>query len=207
MPPDHDTHALHRLVERTDGPQPWRKLFHAFTGVTIAAALTWSPLSRWTAVTILATVLAVLLLVDVLRLRSARANRLFFRFFSSLASPREARGLASSTWYALGVLIVVAAFHRQDAVSAVLVLAVADSAASYLGRRWGRAPFLGGTVLGTTVFYLLSAGILSSRHGFAIGCSTALAVTLAERRAWPLDDNLAVPVACGSVLAAFRWLA
>ena len=139
MPPDHDTHALHRLVERTDGPQPWRKLFHAFTGVTIAAAPTWSPLSRWTAVTILATVLAVLLLVDVLRLRSARANRLFFRFFSSLASPREARGLASSTWYALGVLIVVAAFHRQDAVSAVLVLAVADSAASYLGRQIGRA--------------------------------------------------------------------
>jgi dolichol kinase len=30
---------------------------------------------------------------------------------------------------------------------------------------------------------------------------------LAERRSWPLDDNLAVPLVCGAVIQAIAWIA
>ena len=35
-----DSETLRVLVERTAGPQPWRKAFHAMNAVLIAAAIT-----------------------------------------------------------------------------------------------------------------------------------------------------------------------
>jgi dolichol kinase len=181
--------------------QPWRKLFHAASGLVIAAGLTWLPLSDLQATLALGTIAAALIVFDVVRLRSRGLNALFFRAFSRLASPREATGLASSSWYAIGAMLAVAFFERNVAVSAVLVLALADPVASYVGVRWGRRPLLGGTVAGTIAFLVVASVLLILRHPAAVALPSALVTTLAERRAWPLDDNLAVPVACAIALA------
>lgn len=193
--------GLAALVERTRGPQPWRKLFHATNGVAVASALSLLPVGRWAAVSVLGGVLAALVVMDLVRLTNRRANELFFVAFPSLASPREARGVASSTWYTLGVGLAVALFSRHDAISGVLVLALADPAASYVGQRWGRTPFLGGTVRGSLAFFVVAGAILALRHDLPVALAAAIAVTLAERRSWPLDDNLTIPVACAAVLA------
>jgi dolichol kinase len=142
----------------------------------------------------------VLLVLDGIRLRHARANELFFRTFVHLASPREARGVASSTWYAVALLVVVAFFPRPAAVSGVLVLAVSDPAASWMGRRWGRRRFLGGTLEGSLVFLATALTILALRHPFGPALAAALLATLAERVSWPVDDNFAVPVTTAVVL-------
>jgi dolichol kinase len=134
-------------------------------------------------------------------------NELFFRAFAALASPREARGIASSTWYAIGILAAFALFPRAIAVSSVLVMGLCDPVAGYVGRRYGRRPFLGGTLEGSLAFFAVATLILVARHPAGAALAAALVGALAERRSWPLDDNLAVPLASGATLAAVLWLA
>ncbi len=184
---------LGTLVDRTSGAQPMRRLFHAFNGSALAALITFFTPPKTPTVTILGGAFLFLLTFDLVRLRSTSANRMFFTWFNRLASPREAQGLASSTWYALAMVLVLAIFPWPTAVSGILVMALADPAASYIGRRWGRRPFLGGSVLGFGVFVGVAALILALR--------TALVAAVAERRSEPLDDNLAVPiVTAGSIV-------
>jgi len=198
--------GLEGLVQRTSGPQLWRRVFHAVTGVLIAIALTILDLPRATAVAIIGVVVAALGAIDVARLVDPKVNALFFSAFRHLASPRDARGLASSTWYGLGVLIAVALFPTRAAVSGVLVLALADPIASYAGRRWGRRAFLGATLEGTALFAAVAFGILAARHGPLVGAVGAVVLALAERLSWPLDDNLTIPVFGGAVVTAFGVL-
>lgn len=199
---DVDEAALDQLVGRTTGFRPWRKLLHAVNGLAIAAALSFWPLAEWQAVVVLGVVCGIQAVLDLVRLRVGAANRLFFRAFAPLVSPREAVGIASSTWYTLGVFVAVALFPLDEAVSAVLVLALADPAACWVGSRWGGRPLMGGTRAGTLAFFIVAAVVLGFRHETSTALTAASIVTLAERRAWPLDDNLAIPVVCAAVLVA-----
>jgi dolichol kinase len=183
------------LVERSTGAQPWRRLFHAANGLVVAGVLYFTDLPHWVVLGVLAAILAALIALDVIRLLSPRANELFFRTFRHLVTPREAKGPASSTWYVLGLLTTIAIFPRAAAISGILLLALADPAASWVGRRWGRRPFLGATLEGTSVFLAVSLAILLARHSWPVAVLGAVVATLAERFAWPVDDNLVVPVA------------
>ncbi len=200
------TRELDALVERTRGPQPWRRLFHLATGAVVATLLTLPGVPKGTALLVLAAVVVGLLLLDVVRLRDTRANEVFFRAFVHLASPREAHGIASSTWYAIALLVVVALFPRAAAVSGIVVLAVSDPAAGWVGRRWGRRPFLGGTLEGSIVFAATAFAVLAFRHPLPVALVAALAATLAERVSWPVDDNFAVPVTAAAVLTILEAL-
>jgi dolichol kinase len=177
-----------------------RRLFHAATGLLIVVALEVVGLPRKPAIWILATASAVLGIADLLRARSDAANSLFFELFKHLAAPRDARGLASSTWYAVGVLAVLVAFPYHAAISAILVLALADPVASYMGRRWGRIPFLGGSLEGTVIFALVALAVLLPRHPPLIAVVTALCAAVVERVSWPFDDNFTVPIATAATL-------
>jgi dolichol kinase len=188
------------LVARTSGAQPWRRIFHATSGVAVAAILALLEPSRRLAVEVGVAALAVQLLLDWARLRIPSANALFFRAFRHLASPREARGVASSTWFTLGIVMTVAFFPRPAAVSGILVLALADPTAGYLGRRYGRIPWLGGTLEGTLVFAAVCFAVLFYRHGPLVAVVSSLLLPLVERRSWPLDDNVSVPLASAALV-------
>ena len=138
---------LARLVERTEGLQPFRRLFHAGNGLTLALVPQSIGLGRDALLAILAAVFAALFVSDVIRLRSRRMNALFFTAFPALASPREASAFASSTWYTLGALLTYALFPMHLAIPAILVLGLADPAGGAVGRTWGRVRLGAGTVL------------------------------------------------------------
>jgi dolichol kinase len=195
---------LETLVDRTAGLQPWRRAFHAANGLAAATALGLFDLPRDTALLLLSGILGGLIALDATRLMNRKANALFFSAFQHLASPREAGSPASSTWYALGILLAVAFSPLQPAVSGMLVLALADPAASYVGRRWGRRPLLGGTLEGSAVFAAVAFVVLAARHGPGIGAAVALALTLTERLSWPLDDNLTIPVAGAAAITLLQ---
>jgi dolichol kinase len=210
MSPDESQAApdtLDALVERTSGPQWWRKAFHAFNAVAVAFVIAWWVPSRGLGVAILSAVVLAAFVGDAVRLTYPRANELFFRAFGKLASPREARGIASSTWYAAGILAAFAFFPQDVAVSAILVLGLCDPAAALVGRLVGRRPFLGGTLEGSLAFFAVAALILGMRHGWPAALTAAAAAALAERRSWPLDDNLAIPVVSATVVQAIEWIA
>lgn len=199
---DSSPESLDELVSQTRGLQPWRKAFHAFSGLVIAGGVTFLDLTRAQAMMILGGVGIVLLASDLVRLKSRRMNEIFFRSFRHLASAREATGLASSTWYAFGALVAFATVPRPEAVSGLLVLGLADPVASVIGQRYGRRPFLGGSIEGTAMFVLVSLAILVPRHAWPAAILATVVATVAERRSWPLDDNFTVPVVTGLVLYA-----
>jgi dolichol kinase len=89
---------LNTLVERTAGAQPWRKVLHAVTGLVIVTVLTVLEPSQRIRLLMLGAIASSLFALDLTRLVTPRANELFFRLFNRLASPREMRGIASSTW-------------------------------------------------------------------------------------------------------------
>lgn len=191
---------LTELVERTQGLQPWRRVLHTTLGLGVVLVLVhWAP--PWeVAVPLLAAATVALFSLDLLRLVSPRVNILFFRVLRPFASPREAQGIASSTWFILGIFLSVTIFPRSVAIPAILVLSLADPAASYVGRRWGRRPFGSGTVEGSLVFLVTALLILVPVAGLVVGATAALIVTLAERVPWRLDDNLVIPLVTGLLL-------
>lgn len=188
------------LVAGTNGLQPWRRIVHAMTGLAVAGALAFLEPS-WEMATLLLGIVAFLLfLADLLRLARPELNERFFRWFRLLVSPREAEGIASSTWFMIGVFLAVALFPRSVVIPSILVLALADPAASYAGRRWGKRRFGGGTLLGSLVFLLVAVLVLLPFVGPAAAPVAALVIALVEPSPLPLDDNLVIPLVTGAVL-------
>jgi dolichol kinase len=189
------------LVGRTAGLQPWRRLFHAANGVMLALGPEAVGLGRVQTVGVLAALLVVLLGADLVRLRAPALNALFFRAFPSFASPREAAGIASSTWYVVGAMLVWALFEPAVAVASILVLALADPAASWLGRVV-KSPRVGtGSVFGSSVFFAVATAILLPAAGWVVAPVVAAGVMVVEATPWKLDDNLTVPVSTGVLLS------
>jgi dolichol kinase len=188
------------LVASTEGLQPWRRIFHASAGVALVYLLHRFEPGWGMTVGGLGSLAVVLFALDALRLGVPALNRLFFRAFPGLVSPREAQGIASSTWYAVGCALTLALFPRPLAMAAILVLALADPAASYAGRRWGRRRTGTGTWLGTGVFVGVACGVLLAFAPPISAVLVALLVGLVERTRWVLDDNLVVPLVTGALL-------
>ena len=188
------------LVEKTRGVQPWRRFFHAAGGVLIVLSLQLLPIGRWTALVLLGSILTVLVLLDIIRLASPRWNRNFFRAFSSLASPREAGKIASSTWYLLGAFLTLLFFPRPYALAGILVLALADPAASVVGRVWGKRPFGAGTLEGTAVFVGVAVLAILPFAPWWAALPAAVVTAVVERTSWRLDDNITVPLTVAAAL-------
>ena len=190
---------LKDLVRRTEGPQVGRRFFHALWGVVLALLLTRAPVAHGALIGALAATLLLLAGFDLVRLKVPTVNAWFFRTFRWFASPREEAGLASSTWYIAGTLMVLAIFGRDIAIPSLLVLAFADPAASYIGRRWGKRKLGTGSVLGTTVFALVATVTLAFFVPPAHALLAGVTVALIECQPVGLDDNLTVPL--GTALA------
>ncbi|MDH3224044.1 MAG: hypothetical protein OEO23_10050, partial [Gemmatimonadota bacterium] len=141
--------------------------------------------------------------LDVVRLRHRRVNEWFFRVLIGLASPREARGVASSTWYLVGLLVVQLWFPAGAWIPAVLVLALADPAAGVVGRLWGQRRVGAGTLEGSAAFFAVSLAVLLAFATPAVALAGAVWVTVWEALPLPLDDNLIVPVATALALTVF----
>jgi len=195
------TEAMAELVSRTEGLQPGRRLFHAANGLLIAGALYLLAPSRYLSLPLLGGVALALLALDLVRLRHEPLNRLFFRLLRPFASPREAEGVASSTWYMVGCTLAVALFSPAVAVQAILLLALADPAAGYAGRRWGRRRLGTGTGLGTAVFLLTGTLTLLPWVPLPGAILVSAGVAAAELLPWKVDDNLVIPLVAGLLLS------
>jgi len=188
------------LVESTRGLQPWRRLFHAANGLLMAAALTWVVPSRPMALAALSLVLLALLLLDFVRLRDPRTNALFFRVFKPLVSPREAQKTASSTWYVVGILTALILFPVPVVIPGILVLALADPAASVLGRLWGRHRLGKGSVEGTAIFSVVAFLVLLPFVPPPAAALGAMLTALVEILPLGLDDNLTIPLTVSALV-------
>lgn len=187
--------GLTELVRRTDGLQPWRRVFHMSSGLALAALGAVVGPDRASLSWILGGALLLAASLDGVRLRHPRVNEWFFRTLMGLASPREARGVASSTWYLVGLLVVQLWFPASAWIPAVLVLALADPAAGVVGRLWGQRKIGAGTLEGSATFFAVSFAVLLAFATPTVALVAAAWVTVWEATPLPVDDNLIVPVA------------
>jgi len=190
---------MQELAGRTEGLQPWRRLFHLIGGVLVALVVytlepQWVP-TRW----LFGALLAITFLADAYRLRSDELNQFVFRVFGALMCPREARRL-SLTWFLLGVFLALWFPGEEVAVAAILVLSVADPAAGVVGRLWGRRRLGKGTLEGTLAFFAAAAAVLFPFVGIPAAITVAAFVAVIEVLPMGLDDNLLIPVATAACL-------
>jgi dolichol kinase len=190
------------LVEKTSGLQIWRRVFHVACGLLVAGLVTFGGApSRWMTVG-LGAAFVVSLGMDLIRLYLPGANRLFYRLFPSLLTPRDSDRLASSTYYVLGLFLTFLIFPERVAVAATIVLAVADPAGNLVGRTVGSRPFGTGTVEGTLGLVLASFAAIVGLVGVIPAAVASVCTGIVETRNFGLDDNLTVPLAAGASLWA-----
>ena len=82
----------------------------------------------------------------------------------------------------------------------VQLLALADPAASYVGRRWGRARLGTGTVTGSVTFLVTGLLVLVPFVGIGPASVAAAFASAVEVLPWKINDNLTIPLSSGLVL-------
>ena len=193
-----------------------RNIFHismgAFAIVAYELLFSWQ-VCVWI---MLGLTLTALTLETVRRSRPRLNAFLVKRVFGAISRPREMYRVNGATWYILATLTVILAFPMRAAELGIIILALADPAATLVGKRWGRfriwrdkslvgtATFLATAMVIAFVYASIVQGgsALGSRFVFAI--VVALTGTIAEVFTERLDDNFTIPVLCAGV-ASF-WL-
>jgi dolichol kinase len=192
-------------------PEVSRKLFHLTSTITPLAYLC---LDRVVVLWILAGCVALAVLVEILRHRSARFERTFRERVGFMVRRREWGRISGATYVLVAQFVSVLVFPKTVAIAVLLILGISDSAASLFGMRYGRSQFLGKSLAGSLAFFLTALAVLwiafPDRRGVAF--VAALVATLAEAlptlKLGPLElnDNVSVPLLAGAVLWALLAL-
>jgi dolichol kinase len=155
--------------------------------------------------------------MEFARRRSKAVNEVLMRFFAPIAHAHERHRVNSSTWYTTALLLLSLLLPLRAAEVGVMVLALADPAAGFIGRRYGRTRLRAGRSLeGSLAFFAVGAGAalgwLMLVHGqpgaaaFPVALAAAAAGALAELGPARLDDNFTIPLAAAAAAAAAQML-
>lgn len=178
-----------------------RRILHLASGsIGFAALVPGIPPSLISVV--LYSLLGIAVVVEALRRVLPAFAALVERLALGAMRPAETRGLTGSTLLLAGYSLAWYVMPAHAAASGMLVTALADPAASFVGVRAARArgrKTLAGSGAAFVVAFLVLLAAAWAVMTAAIG---ALAGTLAERLPGNGLDNLAMPV----VTAAALWL-
>lgn len=193
-----------------------RSLFHVASGLAALTLLRLLPGRGWVIAASGAFVLAAWTM-ETARRRSPAVNDRLMRVFAPVAHPQERHRVNSSTWYVTALLVLALFAPPRAAEIGVVVLALADPAAGFVGRRFGRTQLRAGRSLEGTLAFL-TVGVLAAmtwmRLSSALPWSSMTVVALAgatagavaELASTRLDDNFTIPVsatAAAAVAAVF----
>lgn len=195
-----------------------RSLWHALPGLlTLGLHHTGWPL--WLPFLFLLPALLLAALFDGARLFNPELNTLFTKSLpAGFLREKERKRMSGTFWYLVGVEVVLgvgAIFYRREdegvrmtACLAIMLLAWADPAASFVGQRFGRLRpkvMNGKSVEGSAAAALVGALIASAllkvpllhptaiKAGLISGFSEAINV-------WGMDDNLVMPILAAVLL-------
>ncbi|HET7459577.1 MAG TPA: hypothetical protein VFJ74_18135 [Gemmatimonadaceae bacterium] len=185
-----------------------RKALH-ISSAAVPVAYAAGLLSRGVLGAGLLALLALALVVEVGRARSARLRSHFTRATGALLREHEHDRWAGATWLLVAFCIAVWLFPAPVAIAATWAVALGDASAAVVGRWLGRhrlSPTVAKTVEGSAACAAVSfAGALWVAHlGVAASVVAGLAAAIAEAPARPLDDNVRVVLAVGAGILLWR---
>lgn len=186
-----------------------RKVFHVLTSSVVPLLYWYLPVyasleaSRICVLILLLVALALFSLFDGARLLFPALNRLVMDRFSLLIRETERNKITGATFTCLSFLVVVFSFPREIAVTAMLFLALGDTAAEIAGKNWGGRKYHGRSLEGMAGFFVVAfplAWIVI--QDWPVAFVSAGMGALIEFFSIGIDDNLTVPV--GSAISL--WL-
>lgn len=200
-----------QLTERySKDNEPFRKLFHVLHGVILAVLAFIVPL-RW----IVALEIIFFVSMIITRYIVYNNNRLL-KWVSYLSKAyRVGRVSYGEFFYPISIIIIVLfANTKWEFVAATLILALADTAAAIVGRKWGKSSsykVLGQkkSLLGSLAFFVVCSIIVFAYtvvapHIISVGLGTilliSLFITFSENVGVFGSDNLLIPLATVFVL-------
>ncbi|TWI73034.1 dolichol kinase [Desulfobotulus alkaliphilus] len=165
------------------------------------------------------------LLVETLRFRHRKLNRLFSLCFGPLMRAGESRSITGSTYIIGGAFFCSLFFAERPDISFVVlfVFILSDAAAALVGISMGKTRILGKSLEGTMACFATAMVLMllifpffphvldfwGGRLPLGAALMTALAITLLELIPIPLpggsktNDNLVAPVLSGFILYLF----
>lgn len=162
------------------------------------------PLLEWS----LAGLLAVAIVVELGRARSARLRTTFHRATSPVLRSHERTRWSGATWLLVAFFLSAVLLDRNAAIAAMWAVSVGDAAAAVVGRLGGRhwVPGTGKSVEGSAACLLatFAGALLVARLGAATAVVAALCATIAELLPVPMDDNIRVAAAVGGGILLWR---
>ncbi|MEM9073629.1 MAG: hypothetical protein AAGE52_34375 [Myxococcota bacterium] len=185
-----------------------RSIVHALSGLAVVAFVELAPrqVILWTA----SCALVVAVFLESTRRFSPWWNDMLMKVLGPVAHPYERYRINSASNYIAALFILAWMGYPAVGAVGVIVLALADPAASFVGRRWGTTPLLNGrTLQGSLAFVVMGTAaalvVLTIFHGeISIGSAAiiaavaAFAAAVAELASGRLDDNLTIPVIAGA---------
>ena len=183
-----------------------RALAHIAVGLAISIAAFF--LHRDIMVAGLGVVTFGVLLVDLMRLRSARMNAWFCRLFGPFLRDYESARLLGASYLLVASLVTYTLFSMPVAVLAISFLAVGDSSATLVGERFGRLKLFRKNVEGVLACLLVCLAAASIWHyaglkaPLAVAIAGAVGAAIAEGIPIDIDDNLTIPILSGALM----WL-
>jgi dolichol kinase len=194
------------LHNRSDIHLP-RKIWH-FTGVLIMAII-YQNVEHSTAVQIMALISALFVIIDLLRRQMSNLNNWVVQTMGPIMRENERYHLAGTTYLMMGSLFVMVMFPKPIVVLTLVLLAIADPVASYVGilygkdKIWGRkslqgtlAAFIVSVVISGLYFYMTNAMV---ERLLIVSLLTGIVASLSELlQLGDLDDNLTFPPICSA---------
>lgn len=193
-----------------------RSLVHVASGAFALALLRLLPGRSWLIAASGAFFVAAWSM-ETLRRKSPAANERMMKFFRAIAHPHERYKVNSSTWYITALFLLALFAPLRAAELGVIVLAAADPAAGFIGRRYGSVRLrqgrsLEGSLSFLVVGALVALGWLWAAYGLSfpqvliVAGAGALVGALTELISTRLDDNFTIPVAVAAASAGAEML-
>lgn len=138
---------------------------------------------------------------DLLRLTDNRLRRFFLNLFRSVIRRHEEDHLLGSTYFMIAALLSVIVFDHMVAIAALSFLVLGDSAAAFVGKKYGRPVYWGKSLQGSAACFAVCLALgwaLLSNPWLALG--GAIVATVAEALPVPMDDNMRVPIFSGAAM-------
>ena len=182
-----------------------RKLFHLVGGVGLLSL--YFIFGRGTAFDIYGALIVIVLVFEISRLKIPAWNNFIYTHLGSVIRTNERQKMTGTVPYILGIGLSLYAYSTPVASTAICFLAFGDVAATTIGERFGKTKIGSKSLEGTMAFVVaaVSAGVLLPLAGISIGYGLVLIGALVaagiELLPLPVNDNLAIPLLSGGVMA------
>ena len=183
-----------------------RSLTHIGSGVLALAVIQLAPDRAWL-VGMAGALAAWAWTAEISRRIFPKVNDLLMAVFAPIAHKHEWTQVNSATWYTTALFLLALLCPPLACSVAVMVLAVADPVAAFVGRRWGTVRLRSGRSLEGFLGFVASAAAvglatvsvfypeLSLSQALLLVGAGALVGAVTELYSTRWDDNFAIPVA------------